>query len=276
MKKILKSFKKIKNNYLMFLILLGIIFTSSCKIEEIIPVITPTEKTNTLHKIYLTTNLKTNLELKTNKFNTVLSFDSTFTREVYLDFDSTLIYTDTTVFNDTSSLFFKALKTLMIRPDTIRDSILIEKPSRVFNQLISQTYAVLEWEAKPDSTMNVFIVFGFDQFNNPAYILKKVPYPDSILYISNDMIPLKNKYNLISFYLIAEDKANNQSASSDTVRKVIAKELEIWGNVTGDSLFDEIDYGIMQFFIKQNEYKPEFDFNSDGKLDSLDSRMLND
>ena len=80
------------------------------------------------------------------------------------------------------------------------------------------------------------------------------------------------KKNLLKYHY----NTYNQLASSDMVRKVIAEELEIWGNVTGDSLFDEIDYGIMQFFIKQNEYKPEFDFNSDGKLDSLDSRMLND
>lgn len=275
MKKILKSFKKSKKNYLVFLFLLGIVLGSSCKIEDIIPVISPTEETNTLHKIYITTNFKTDIELKTNKFNTILSFDSTFTREVYLDFDSTKTYTDTTVFSDTSNFFTKYSKTLMIRPDTIRDSVLIEKPSKVFNQLINQPYALLKWDAKPDTTMSVYIVYGFDQFNNPKFMIRKVPYPDSMLYIDNEMIPLNNDYELIHFYLVAQDQALNTSAESDTVQKVIAKELGIWGNVTGDSLFDEVDYGVMQFFIKQKEYKPEFDFNSDGKLDSLDSRMVN-
>jgi hypothetical protein len=68
----------------------------------------------------------------------------------------------------------------------------------------------------------------------------------------------------------AKDLSGNLSGPSDSIKAVFAKNPGIWGDVIGPVGFNEKDLAVMEYL----DYNPAFDFNSDGRLDSLDFKIV--
>lgn len=156
----------------------------------------------------------------------------------------------------------------------ITDTLYLLEPQPVFNQIPARTQYILSWHAEPDSTMGIFLIYNVPGINLPGYLIKEVAYPDSTCILRNNELNFgSQEYQLVNIYMQAKDLSGNLSGPSDSVKAVFKKSPGIWGDVTGQTGFDSKDLAVMEYYSKK-EYNPAFDFNSDGKIDSLDFKMV--
>jgi len=155
------------------------------------------------------------------------------------------------------------------------DTFYMPEPEPVFNQIPARTSYTLSWTAEPDSTMGIFLIYDAGLFNIPSYLIKTIDYPESTCTISASELQFTTPYQYTQIFMKAQDLAGNQSAETDTVGAVFAKNDGIWGDLTGTyNKFDASDLAVMEYFINTGQYNPAFDFCPDGKIDSLDFKIV--
>lgn len=157
----------------------------------------------------------------------------------------------------------------------VHDTLYLPEPQPAFNQIPARTAYTLSWKAEPDSTMGIFLIYNSGPFDLPGYLIKTVNYPDSTCILQSNELSFESQdYLLTKIYMQAKDNAGNLSApTADSVKAVFARTPGTWGDVTGGKGFDSKDLSIMEYDSKKG-YNPAFDFNADGRLDSLDFKLI--
>ena len=155
------------------------------------------------------------------------------------------------------------------------DTFYMPEPEPVFNQIPARTSYTLSWTAEPDSTMGIFLIYDAGLFNVPSYLIKTIDYPESTCTISASELNFTTSYQYARIYMKAQDMSGNMSMETDTVSAIFAKNAGMWGDLTGTfNKFDASDFSVMEYFINIGQYNPAFDFCPDGKIDSLDFKIV--
>jgi hypothetical protein len=158
---------------------------------------------------------------------------------------------------------------------TVTDTLYLPEPQPEFNQIPTRTAYTLNWHAAKDSTMGIFLIYNVPGINLPGYLIKEVAYPDSSCILNNTLLNFGSQdYQLVNIYMQAKDLSGNLSGpTADSIKAVFAKAPGIWGDVTGGPGFDSKDLAVMEYYSLK-EYNPAFDFYQDGKIDSLDFKIV--
>lgn len=158
----------------------------------------------------------------------------------------------------------------------IIDTCCLDK-KRYFNQIQNCTKYTTKWNKNSESDMDIYMV---NIKEGPAasltnYTIKTVKQPDTSCVINESDLPgFIQSHAKIDLYLIAQDSSNNKSEPTSAISVIFASEPGIQGDTDNNGKFDELDYNRMEALIWLGEYRPWWDYNADGKVDSLDLKEV--